>query len=159
MCRLLTTADRRAKKEIKFGILGPRNWICRVLFMSHSLSSVRGHSVQFTKFLMLIFKRPLLPHFSSKFKQILQKSCNRGKYTGYYFFWQDPDEFFPCGLPIAAEGQPEETCQMLKVYLKIFEDTMKTTYLSYIAIIDKAMLVSSGKRSSRVSRPLAFVFG
>ena len=40
-------------------------------------------------------------------------------------------------------------CQILKVY-----DTLKISYLIYIAIIHKAMLVSSGKRQSRVSRPL-----
>ncbi len=39
--------------------------------------------------------------------------------------------------------------QILKVY-----GTLKRSYLSYIAIIHKIMLVSSGKRSSWIPRPL-----
>ncbi len=44
-------------------------------------------------------------------------------------------------------------CQILKRY-----GTLKIRYLSYIAITHKAMLVSSGKRSSRGSRPLGVLF-
>ena len=44
-------------------------------------------------------------------------------------------------------------CRFLKVY-----GILKIIYLSYIASIHKAMLVSSGKRSSRTSRPLSLLF-
>ncbi len=44
-------------------------------------------------------------------------------------------------------------CQILKVY-----GTLKISYLSYIAIIHNAMLILSGKKSSRTSRPLCLLF-
>ncbi len=43
--------------------------------------------------------------------------------------------------------------QTLKVY-----GTLKISYLIYIASIHNAMLISSGKRSSRASRPLGLFF-
>ncbi len=74
-----------------------------------------------------IFKRLLLQQLSSRFNHTLQKACIREKYKLLLFL---------------------ALCQSLKVY-----DTLKINYLSYFASIDKAMLVSSGKRSSRPSRP------
>ncbi len=79
-----------------------------------------------------IFKRLLLPQFSSNFNQTLQKACIRGKYRLLLFL---------------------SVCHSLKVY-----GTLNRSYFSsmYIASIDKAMLVSSSKRSSRTLRPLDY---
>ena len=43
-------------------------------------------------------------------------------------------------------------CQTLKVY-----GILKISYLSYIALMHKVMLVLSGKRSNRASRPMSFL--
>ncbi len=76
-----------------------------------------------------IFNRLLLPQFSSIFKQTLEKVCNWGKYRSLLFL---------------------AVCQNLKVY-----GPLKMLSQLHIAIlIHEAMLVSSGKRSSRASRPL-----
>ena len=52
--------------------------LCRVLFMSDSLSSVWGHSVQFAKCLMLTFSKGYCS-LSFKFNQTLEKVCNLGR--------------------------------------------------------------------------------
>ena len=64
MWNILKMAGRRAKL-MKIG--DSRKSICRVLFGSGDLSSVWGHSVHFCKISNVkIFKRLLLPQFSSK---------------------------------------------------------------------------------------------
>ncbi len=71
-----------------------------------------------------ISKRLLRPQFSFIFEQTLQKACNRGKYRVSLFLGT------------------------FKRNLKVY-DTLKISYLSYIAIIHKAMLVASGEKFSR----------
>ncbi len=78
-----------------------------------------------------IFKRSLVPQFSSNFNQTLQKACIQGKYRLLLFL---------------------DSCQILKGY-----GTLKISYLSQIASIHKAMLVSSSNRSSKLSRPLGLL--
>ncbi len=56
MCTILKMADRRAKTT-KFGTRGPRYYVCRVRYMSDSLSSVWGRSVHIATFLMLRFSK------------------------------------------------------------------------------------------------------
>ncbi len=75
-----------------------------------------------------IFKRlVLLPEFSPNFSQTLQKACNQVKYRLFLFL---------------------VICQILKVY-----GTLKISYHSYIAIIHKAMFVSSCKGQADVKAP------
>ena len=73
MCNILKTVDRSVK------------WIKMGPSMSDSLSSVWGHSVISD---LKIFKRLLLPQFSTNFIQTLQKACDRGDIQVTYFFWQ-----------------------------------------------------------------------
>ncbi len=67
------TAGRRANGW-KFGTRGPRNSLCRVLFGSGRLSSVWGSIGALCKISdVKIFKRLLVPPFSSDFNQTLWK--------------------------------------------------------------------------------------
>ncbi len=95
------------------------NCICKVLFMSDSLSSVLVHLVQFVKSSMLRFWKG---YCSPVFIQ-LQPICMGSRFANL------PNE---------------------KVY-----GILKISYLSYIVIIHRAMLVLSCKRSSvKASGPL-----
>ncbi len=78
-----------------------------------------------------IFKRLLLPHISLNFSQTLQKACIPEN-TGYYFSGDIPN------------------------FKSIwhFEDKLQL----HIVNIHNAMLVPSGKKSSRVTRPGPRVF-
>ena len=58
--------------------------LCRVLFMSDSLSSVWGHSVHFAKCLMLTFSKGCCS-LSFNCNQTLEKVCNLGKYRSLIF--------------------------------------------------------------------------
>ncbi len=81
-----------------------------------------------------IFKRLLLPQFSSKFNQTLKKACISGKYRL---------------LLLLA------TCQILKESIWHFEDKLPQLDCQYPF---KAMLVSSSNSPSRASRPLGLLF-
>ncbi len=97
------------------------------------LRSVWGHLVHIAKFLMLRF---LKGYCSNNFHPISTKLYRKyviGLNTGYYFLL-----LLLLLLLFITIGQ------ILKVY-----GTLKRSYLSYISIIHKAMLVLSGKRSSR----------
>ena len=112
MCNISKTTGRTAKRmEI---------WNSRVRSFEFCLGSFdtlcKISHVQ-------IFKRLLLPQFSSYLNQTLHKACNLAKYKLLLFL---------------------AICQTLKAH-----GILKISYLSCIASIHKAMLVSSGKRSSR----------
>ena len=79
-----------------------------------------------------ILKRLLLPSFHPIFTQTLQNAGIRGKYSLSLFL---------------------AICQTLKVY-----DTLKISYLGYIASIPKAMLVSKGQAEYQGSGPLVGKF-
>ncbi len=79
MCNIFKTADRRVIRK-KIVTRGPRNCICRVVFMSDALSSVWGDLVCFAKFPMLYSKgycahifHPILQ------KYIYERYGNQGK--------------------------------------------------------------------------------
>ncbi len=113
----------------KFGTHGPSRCLCKVLFMSDSLRSVGVIWCTLQDYWLL------LPQFSSNFNQtfnFLEKMCNLEEIQVITFLaiWQ-----------------------ILKV-----NGTLQISYLIYIGIIHKAMLVLSGKRSSRVSAPLGLLF-
>ncbi len=129
MYNVLKTADRRAKR-IKSGNHGPMNCIYRTLFMSDSW----GHSVRLAKFLML---RSSKAYSSHSFPPISTKLYGMYGYQG-------------CMGTIAFLA----ICQKIK-----FCGTLKISYLRYIAITNKAMLVSAGKKviRSRGSRPLGLL--
>ena len=57
-----TAAWIQVKFQGKLPIRGPMQCICRLLFMSDSLSSIQGHSVHFAKFPMLIFSKGYCSH-------------------------------------------------------------------------------------------------
>ena len=61
MCNILKMGHRRAKRMM-FGTRGPMFSICRVLFLSDSLSSVWDHSEHFAKFSMLRFSKAYCSH-------------------------------------------------------------------------------------------------
>ena len=74
MCNILKLADRKANRMKNWGlpVLGSTYTdICQVFFISDSLIGVWGHSVNFESFDVKIFKRLLLPQFSSTFNQTL----------------------------------------------------------------------------------------
>ena len=74
----------------------------------------------------------LLPQFSFNFNETLKKACNPGKYRPLLFL---------------------VICHILSTGIW----HLKRSYLSYFAIIHKAILVSFGKRLSRASRPLGLL--
>ncbi len=84
--------------------------------------------MHFAKFLILRFSKVYCSPFSSKFSQALLQACIQGQYRLLLFV---------------------AICQILKVPVYV---SLKISYLSYIASIHKAMLVSSVKGSSRASR-------
>ncbi len=117
----------------KFGTHSLLYCIHSVLFISNSFISIWGHSVHFAKISNVkIFKRLLRSlSFHSISTKLYRKHLIGGN-TGYYF----------------SGDQPK-----LKIY-----GTLKISILSYISIINKAMLfASSGKRSSRASRSLVLL--
>ncbi len=110
-------------------------WVCRVLFGSGHLSSVWGHSVHFAKFSMLRYSKGYTSCSHSQFHPTSTKPYRKHPFRGKHRLL----------LFLAI-------CQILKVHC-----TLNIRYLSYIASIHKAMLVSSGKGSSRSSRPLGIL--
>ena len=122
MCNILKTACRREK------------WVkiwdsqSQELYMQHTHFQVRpfqfslGYSVHFAKFPMLKFSKTTAHSFHPISTKPYRKPCIRGKYRLLLFL---------------------ANCQILKVH-----GTLKISYLSYIASIHKAMLVSApGKKS------------
>ncbi len=105
--------------------------ICRVLFVSDSFSSVWGHSVYFAKFPMLCSKGYCSHSFHPIWYKIYGKYCNQGEIQVIIFI---------------------VICQILKTYGTLM---ISASQLSYIGI-RRAMLLSSGRRSSR-SMPLVLL--
>ncbi len=107
------------------------DFVCGVLFGSGHLSSVWGHSVHFAKFLILSFSS-----LSHSFHLISTKLYRKDVYWGKY-----------------------KLLLFLAIYhiLKVYT-TFKTSYLRYIDIIHKTMLVSSSERPRRTSRPMGRLF-
>ncbi len=105
--------------------------------MCNSFHSVWINSAHFAKFLMLTFSKGCCSHncTSFNFSQSVEKACNpaAGKYRPLLFV---------------------VICQIL-TYMALWR---KLSYLSYIAIIHKAILVSCGNRSSRTLRPMGLLF-
>ncbi len=110
MCTILKKADHIIERNgSKFGTRGPRNCMCRVLFMSDYLNSVWGHSASALCkiFNVKLIKRLLLPMFSSNFNQLYRKHVIGRKIRILLFL---------------------AICQILKVY-----GTLKISYTSYIS--------------------------
>ncbi len=94
----------------KLGTRGSLYCICRAFFMSDSLTfefSLQSFGALCKIPNVRIFKRPLLPQFSSNFNHNLKKSCNPGKYRLLLFL---------------------AICQFC------VHGTLKRSYLCYIAI-------------------------
>ncbi len=74
----------RGETDETLGLVVIYTVLCRVLFMSDSLSSVSGHSVHFAKCLMSTFSKGCCS-LSFNFNQTLEKVCNLGKYRSFIF--------------------------------------------------------------------------
>ena len=124
MGNILKMADCRAKRTKNWELRSyvrhyVRYYSCLIQFSLMSFSAL-------CKILDVnIFKRVLLPQFSSKFNQTFEKACNPGQYRPLLF------------LP---------NCKHMALSREVTS--------SANAIIHKSILVSSGKRSSRLSRSL-----
>ncbi len=127
ICNILKTADRKATRTKIFVTLGPKNCLCRVLFVSDSLSLVWGHWVHLiAEFTMLRFSKGYCsPSFHSVSTKLYIKY---GKAGGHRLL------LFRGDLPVS-----------------VIED--KSPRL--IAISHKPILISSSKRSSRRRGPWA----
>ncbi len=118
----------------KFGSRGPVYCMCRELFMSHSLSSVWGHSVHYAKCSMLRFSNGYCSHSFHSISTKPEKVWNSGKYSPMHVLFQ-------------------VICQILSIWH--FEEKLPQPPVH--AIIHKPILVSCGKRSRRGSRPLGLL--
>ena len=128
MCNILKMADRTAKRTIIWDL-----WsyvLCTMQCTFHVWVLVGGHSVHFAKCLMLTFSKGCCS-LSFSFNQTSEKVCNLGKYSSLIFSGDLPNFKY-----MAFWGE---------------------VYLSYTAIIHKAILVSPGQRSSRASRCMGFL--
>ena len=113
----------------KFGICGPRNSLCRVLFGSGHLSSVWGHSVHFAKFPMLRLSKGYCSHnFYSISTKLYRKHGNQGEYMLLAFLalcqklqiWWHSEIFVNTG-PYGA-GNFKVLLLLHPMSLKLYED-------------------------------------
>ncbi len=83
MCNMLKMADRKAIQIKIWDYCSPMNCICGVRFFEFSLELFGAlHKISDK-----IFKRLLLPYFSSNFNQTLWKVRNRGEIQAC-FLWR-----------------------------------------------------------------------
>ncbi len=105
----------------QFGTCGHGNWICRVLFIYDSLSSIWGHSVHFAIFPILRFSKgceqspPVFIQFQGYYSK-----------PGYYFFWRSAINFNQ--RPMDLDSLFDNTDTVSTLYDKqIYQITPKIT--------------------------------